>query len=234
MSEPVLALDGVEKIYNRGKPGEVNVLRGASLALAPGEVVALVAPSGGGKSTLLHIAGLLDTPDAGRVRIAGDDMTDASDRARTRVRREKVGFIYQFHHLLPEFSALENVVLPQLVNGAGMGEARARGEMLLERVGVAPRAGHRPAELSGGEQQRVAFCRALANAPRLLLADEPTGNLDPETSETVFATLMDLVRETGLAALIATHNLELAARMDRVLRLGNGAITSASRGPETG
>ena len=227
MSEPVLVLDGVEKVYNRGKPGEVNVLRGASLALEPGEVVALVAPSGAGKSTLLHIAGLLDTPDAGRVRIAGDDMTDASDRARTRVRREKVGFIYQFHHLLPEFTALENVALPQMANGAGAGAARARGEMLLDRVGVGPRAGHRPAELSGGEQQRVAFCRALANAPRLLLADEPTGNLDPETSETVFATLMDLVRETGLAALIATHNLELAARMDRVLRLGNGAITTA-------
>jgi len=227
MSEPVLVLDAVEKVYNRGKPGEVNVLRGASLALEPGEVVALVAPSGAGKSTLLHIAGLLDTPDAGRVRIAGDDMTDASDRARTRVRREKVGFIYQFHHLLPEFTALENVALPQMANGAGAGAARARGEMLLDRVGVGPRAGHRPAELSGGEQQRVAFCRALANAPRLLLADEPTGNLDPETSETVFATLMDLVRETGLAALIATHNLELAARMDRVLRLGNGAITTA-------
>jgi len=227
MSEPVLVLDGVEKVYNRGKPGEVNVLRGASLALEPGEVVALVAPSGAGKSTLLHIAGLLDTPDAGRVRIAGDDMTDASDRARTRVRREKVGFIYQFHHLLPEFTALENVALPQMANGAAAGAARARGEMLLDRVGVGPRAGHRPAELSGGEQQRVAFCRALANAPRLLLADEPTGNLDPETSETVFATLMDLVRETGLAALIATHNLELAARMDRVLRLGNGAITTA-------
>jgi len=227
MSEPVLVLDGVEKVYNRGKPGEVNVLRGASLALEPGEVVALVAPSGAGKSTLLHIAGLLDTPDAGRVRIAGDDMTDASDRARTRVRREKVGFIYQFHHLLPEFTALENVALPQMANGAAAGAARARGEMLLDRVGVGPRAGHRPAELSGGEQQRVAFCRALANAPRLLLADEPTGNLDPETSETVFATLMGLVRETGLAALIATHNLELAARMDRVLRLGNGAITTA-------
>ncbi|SMH53693.1 ABC transporter ATP-binding protein [Maritimibacter sp. HL-12] len=227
MSEAVLVLEDVEKVYNRGKPGEVNVLRGASLSLEPGEVVALVAPSGAGKSTLLHIAGLLDTPNAGRVRIAGDDMTDASDRARTRVRREKVGFIYQFHHLLPEFSALENVVLPQLANGAGTGTARARGELLLDRVGVGPRAAHRPAELSGGEQQRVAFCRALANAPRLLLADEPTGNLDPETSETVFAALMDLVRETGLAALIATHNLELAARMDRVLRLGNGAITTA-------
>ncbi len=225
MSEAVLALEGVEKVYNPGEPGEVNVLRGASLSIVPGELVALVAPSGAGKSTLLHIAGLLDTPDAGRVRIAGADMTDASDRARTRVRREKVGFIYQFHHLLPEFSALENVVLPQLANGAASGAARARGEMLLDRVGVGARASHRPAELSGGEQQRVAFCRALANAPALLLADEPTGNLDPQTSDTVFATLMDVVRETGLAALIATHNLDLAARMDRVLRLGNGVIT---------
>jgi len=226
MSEAVLALDAVEKIYNRGEPGEVSVLRGASLSITPGEVVALVAPSGAGKSTLLHIAGLLDTPNTGRVTIAGDDMTDASDRARTRVRREKVGFIYQFHHLLPEFTALENVILPQLANGAGQGAARKRGAMLLERVGVGARASHRPAELSGGEQQRVAFCRALANAPALLLADEPTGNLDPETADTVFATLMDLVRETGLAALIATHNLELAARMDRVLRLGNGHVTS--------
>jgi lipoprotein-releasing system ATP-binding protein len=227
MSEPVLVLEDVEKVYGRGRPGEVSVLRGVSLALAPGEVVALVAPSGGGKSTLLHIAGLLDTPDSGQVHIAGVDMTRANDRARTGVRREKVGFIYQFHHLLPEFTALENVVLPQLANGVSAARARDRAEMLLGKVGVAARAGHRPAALSGGEQQRVAFCRALANGPALLLADEPTGNLDPETSETVFATLMELVRETGLAALIATHNLELAARMDRVLRLGNGVITSA-------
>lgn len=226
MSEAVLAIEAVEKVYNRGKPGEVSVLRGASLAIAPGEVVALVAPSGAGKSTLLHIAGLLDTPDAGRVAIAGQDMTQASDRARTGVRREKVGFVYQFHHLLPEFTALENIVLPQLANGAGMAAARARAETLLGAVGIADRASHRPAALSGGEQQRVAFCRALANAPRLLLADEPTGNLDPETSDTVFAALMALVRETGLSALIATHNLDLAARMDRVLRLGNGVITS--------
>lgn len=226
MSEAVLAIEAVEKVYNRGKPGEVSVLRGASLAIAPGEVVALVAPSGAGKSTLLHIAGLLDTPDAGRVAIAGQDMTQASDRARTGVRREKVGFVYQFHHLLPEFTALENIVLPQLANGAGMAAARARAETLLGAVGIADRASHRPAALSGGEQQRVAFCRALANAPRLLLADEPTGNLDPETSDTVFAALMALVRETGLSALIATHNLDLAARMDRVLRLGNGVIAS--------
>lgn len=225
MSEPVLALEGVEKVYNKGTPGEVNVLRGASLSISAGEVVALVAPSGAGKSTLLHIAGLLDTPDRGIVRIGGADMTRASDRARTAVRRQQVGFVYQFHHLLPEFSALENVVLPQLANGVRRGAARARAEALLASVGVEGRAAHRPAALSGGEQQRVAFCRALANAPALLLADEPTGNLDPQTSDTVFATLMDVVRETGLAALIATHNLDLAARMDRVLRLGNGVIT---------
>ncbi|MCB1356501.1 MAG: ABC transporter ATP-binding protein [Maritimibacter sp.] len=227
MNDPVLALDGVEKVYNRGRPGEVRVLSGCSLDLAPREVVALVAPSGAGKSTLLHIAGLLDTPDRGTVAIAGTDMTRASDRARTGVRREKVGFVYQFHHLLPEFTALENVVLPQLANGAGQGAARERAKMLLDRVGIGARATHRPAALSGGEQQRVAFCRALANAPALLLADEPTGNLDPATSDTVFETLMELVRETGLSALIATHNLELAGRMDRILHLDNGIVSNA-------
>ncbi len=225
MSEPVLALEGIEKAYLRGTPGEVVVLRGASLALARGEVVALVAPSGAGKSTLLHIAGLLDTADAGRVVLGGREMTGLSDRQRTRARREDIGFVYQFHHLLPEFTALENIVLPQLANGVAPGRARARALDLLGRVGVEARADHRPAALSGGEQQRVAFCRALANAPRLLLADEPTGNLDPDTAERVFATLLDLVRETGLSALIATHNLELAARMDRVLRLDHGVIS---------
>ncbi|MCB1338296.1 MAG: ABC transporter ATP-binding protein [Maritimibacter sp.] len=226
MNEPVLALAGVEKIYNRGEPGEVSVLRGASLSIGAREVVALVAPSGAGKSTLLHIAGLLDAADAGTVAIGGEDMTRATDRARTAVRREKVGFIYQFHHLLPEFTARENVMLPQLANGAGQAAARARADMLLDKVGVAARATHRPAELSGGEQQRVAFCRALANGPSLLLADEPTGNLDPVTSETVFGALMDLVRETGLSALIATHNLELAGRMDRILRLDGGVLSA--------
>ncbi len=225
MSEPVLALEGIEKAYLRGTPGEVVVLRGASLALARGEVVALVAPSGAGKSTLLHIAGLLDTADAGRVVLGGREMTGLSDRRRTRARREDIGFIYQFHHLLPEFTALENIVLPQLANGVAQSRAQARALDLLGRVGVEARADHRPAALSGGEQQRVAFCRALANAPRLLLADEPTGNLDPDTAERVFATLLDLVRETGLSALIATHNLELAARMDRVLRLDHGVIS---------
>ncbi len=223
----VLELEGVEKVYNRGLPSEVSVLRGASLSLKPGEVVALVAPSGAGKSTLLHIAGLLDTPDTGEVRIAGREMTRASDRARTATRRDEVGFVYQFHHLLPEFSALENVMLPQLANGARPAAARERAMKLLDSVGVAPRASHRPAALSGGEQQRVAFCRALANEPALLLADEPTGNLDPATSDTVFGALMALVRDTGLSALTATHNLELAARMDRVLHLDNGLISES-------
>ncbi len=226
MSEAALALEGIEKGYNRGKPGEVIVLRGASLRVEPGEVVALVAPSGAGKSTLLHIAGLLDTPDTGVVRHAGREMGGLSDRARTDARRREVGFIYQFHHLLPEFSALENIVLPQLANGETRAAAEARAMDLLGRVGVAARAGHRPAALSGGEQQRVAFCRALANAPRLLLADEPTGNLDPATSDQVFEALMALVRETGLAALIATHNHALAARMDRIVRLDQGRVVS--------
>ena len=225
MSETMLELEGVEKGYNRGKPSEVLVLRGATLKVARGEVVALVAPSGAGKSTLLHIAGLLDVPDAGTVRLGGREMGGLSDRARTEARREEVGFIYQFHHLLPEFTALENVMIPQLANGAARAQAEARARELLEKVGVGARAGHRPAALSGGEQQRVAFCRALANAPKLLLADEPTGNLDPATSDQVFGVLMDLVRATGLSALIATHNLELAARMDRIVRLSAGTVS---------
>lgn len=224
MSEAMLVLEGITKGYNRGKPSEVTVLREASLQVARGEVVALVAPSGAGKSTLLHIAGLLDTADSGRVILGGRDMGGLGDRARTEARRREVGFIYQFHHLLPEFSALENVMLPQLANGAGRKEAEARAMELLGQVGVAPRATHRPAALSGGEQQRVAFCRALANAPGLLLADEPTGNLDPGTSDQVFGVLMRIVRETGLSALIATHNLDLAARMDRTLRLDQGQV----------
>ncbi len=224
MSEAVLALDGVEKTYNRGRPGEVRVLDGASLTIARGEAVALVAPSGAGKSTLLHIAGLLDTPDTGQVTIAGQAAGGASDRTRTLIRRREVGFVYQFHHLLPEFSALENVMLPQLADGVAQAGARARAAALLDRLGLTPRADHRPAALSGGEQQRVAFARALANGPKLLLADEPTGNLDPATSDRVFAMLMEVVRETGLSALIATHNMELAARMDRVVRLDRGRI----------
>ncbi|MXQ08850.1 ATP-binding cassette domain-containing protein [Alphaproteobacteria bacterium GH1-50] len=223
MSE-VLRLAGIEKTYNRGKPNALTVLDGASITLNAGEVVALVAPSGAGKSTLLHIAGLLDDADAGEVAIGGTVFTGASDRKRTAARRADVGFVYQFHHLLPEFSAIENVMLPQLADGVADGAARERAMTLLERVGVASRAENRPAALSGGEQQRVAFCRALANAPRLLLADEPTGNLDPATSDTVFGALMALVRETGMSALIATHNPELAARMDRTVRLEGGLL----------
>lgn len=224
MSDTVLRLEGITKSYRRAEAAPVEVLRGVDLALAPGEVVALVAPSGAGKSTLLHIAGLLDTPDTGKVEIAGTVMSGLSDRKRTIARRRDVGFVYQFHHLLPEFTALENIVLPQLADGAAPAEAEARARDLLERVGVGARADHRPAALSGGEQQRVAFCRALANGPRLLLADEPTGNLDPATSDRVFDTLLALVKETGLSALLATHNLELAARMDRQLRLDGGRL----------
>ncbi len=220
-----LTLSGITKGYNHGKPNEVQVLRGVDLTVGEGEVVALVAPSGAGKSTLLHIAGLLDTPDTGTVSIGGEDMTGLSDRRRTAIRRAGVGFIYQFHHLLPEFTALENITLPQLANGVSERAAKARALELLDTVGIAERASHRPAALSGGEQQRVAFCRALANGPALLLADEPTGNLDPDTSDRVFEALMTLVRATGLSALIATHNHDLAARMDRIVRLDAGAVT---------
>lgn len=221
----VLTVAGITKAYNQGKPNAVNVLQGVDFAVSQGEVVALVAPSGAGKSTLLHIAGLLDTPDAGTVQINGTDMTKLSDRKRTSVRREEVGFIYQFHHLLPEFTALENIMLPQLANGVPEAHARDHAMDLLSRVGVAERANHRPAALSGGEQQRVAFCRAMANQPSLLLADEPTGNLDPATSDRVFGALMELVRSTGLAAVIATHNPDLAARMDRIVHLDAGRMT---------
>ena len=221
---PALDLAGISKTYNPGTPAAVQVLDGASLAIARGEVVALVAPSGAGKSTLLHIAGLLDTPDAGSVRLAGRAMEGLGDAGRTAARRAQVGFVYQFHHLLPEFSAAENVALPQRAAGATAAEAQTRAAELLEAVGLSPRAGHRPAELSGGERQRVALCRALANRPALLLADEPTGNLDPATADRVFAVLMGLVRDTGLAALIATHNLELAGRMDRIVRLEQGRV----------
>jgi len=224
MSDPILKLSDLSKSYNKGRPNEVPVLKSASLTLNPGEVVALVAPSGAGKSTLLHIAGLLDTADAGEVAVGGQVLSGRSDRRRTEARRRDIGFIYQFHHLLPEFTALENITLPQLANGASAGTAAERGQSLLDRVGIGHRADHRPAELSGGEQQRVAFCRALANEPRLLLADEPTGNLDPDTSDQVFETLIALTRETGLAALIATHNHELAARMDRIVHLEGGQL----------
>ncbi|WP_284164367.1 ABC transporter ATP-binding protein [Frigidibacter sp. SD6-1] len=220
-----LDLRGIVKRYNPGKPSQITVLDGLDLAVARGEVVALVAPSGAGKSTLLHIAGLLDSPDAGEVWVGGQAMAGQGDRVRTAVRRREIGFVYQFHHLLPEFTAAENIILPQLADGVARSVADARAADLLARVGLSARARHRPAELSGGEQQRVAFCRALANGPKLLLADEPTGNLDPATSDQVFDVLMDIVRSTGLSALIATHNPELAARMDRILHLQAGRIS---------
>lgn len=229
MSDNILRLQGIEKVYNRGLDGEVTVLKALDLAIAPAQVVALVAPSGAGKSTLLHIAGLLDTADSGQVEIDGVDMRGLDDKARTALRRQDIGFIYQFHHLLPEFSALENIVIPQLANNVAPAQARDYAMDLLAKVGIADRAGHRPAALSGGEQQRVAFCRALANRPKLLLADEPTGNLDPATSDTVFTLLLQLVRDTGLSALIATHNLDLAGRMDQTLRLDQGQISIVQR-----
>jgi lipoprotein-releasing system ATP-binding protein len=230
MSE-TLRLAGVSKVYNPGTAGEVVVLEGVDLALAPGEAVALVAPSGAGKSTLLHIAGLLDAPSAGEVTVAGEAAGRLGDAARTRIRRDKVGFVYQFHHLLPEFSALENVAMPQRAAGVEVKAAGARARDLLERVGLGHRLGHRPAELSGGEQQRTAIARALANSPRLLLADEPTGNLDPTTSDHVFSEFVSLIERTGVAALIATHNMDLARRMHRVLRMEKGQLVEIR--PET-
>jgi lipoprotein-releasing system ATP-binding protein len=218
-----LRLAGIGRTFRQGGR-ELAILRGVDLAVAAGELVALVAPSGAGKSTLLQIAGLLDTPSEGTVAIAGETLTGLPDEARTRARRDLVGFVYQFHHLLPEFSAVENVALPRMAAGEGRRAAEAHAGALLERVGLGERIRHRPAELSGGEQQRVAICRALANRPALVLADEPTGNLDPETSDRVFDMLLGIVRETGLAALIATHNRTLAGRMDRVLTLEEGRV----------
>ena len=218
-----LVLRGVRRTY-RGEAGDLPVLRGADLMVRAGEVVALVAPSGAGKSTLLHVAGLLDHPDGGSVVIEGRDAGGLPDAARTAIRRDTIGFVYQFHHLLPEFSALENVVLPQMIAGRSRRAAEDRGRALLSSFGLAARLGHLPGKLSGGEQQRVAIARALANGPKLLLADEPTGNLDVATAEAVFAELLAIVRDHGLAALIATHNPELAGRMDRVVTLRDGRL----------
>jgi lipoprotein-releasing system ATP-binding protein len=220
---PALELRNVVRTYKQAG-ALLPVLRGASLVIAPGEIAALVGPSGAGKSTLLHTAGLLERPDGGEVLLAGRSCGGMSDSERTEIRRAQMGFVYQFHHLLPEFSALENVMLPQLIAGVGKPEARARAQELLGLVGLAARADHRPARLSGGEQQRVAIVRALANSPRVLLGDEPTGNLDIHTAADVMAALIDIVRRTGLAAVIATHNLELARRMDRILSLEDGII----------
>ena len=220
---PTLEMRQVVRTYQQaGAP--LPVLRGLSLTIAPGEIVALVGPSGAGKSTLLHLAGLLERPDGGAVLLNGIDCSRMSDLERTEARRSSIGFVYQFHYLLPEFSALENIALPQMIAGSSRRAARARSLELLGLVGLQARAEHRPARLSGGEQQRVAILRALANAPRLLLGDEPTGNLDHRTADEVTAVLIDLVRRTGLAALIATHNLELARRMDHMLSLEDGVV----------
>jgi len=222
MSEGLI-LDGICRTFKQGKE-VLDVLRGASLAIRPGEIVALVGPSGAGKSTLLQIAGLLESPDAGEVRLAGQAAGRLSEGERTELRRLHLGFVYQYHHLLPEFSAVENVILPQMIAGQSKAKARERALDLLGRMKLAERAEHRPGQLSGGEQQRVAVCRALANAPKVLLADEPTGNLDPHTADGVFVELIGLVRGSGVAALIATHNPDLARRMDRVVRLEEGLL----------
>ena len=223
LASPALELRGVRRIFKQAAT-ELVVLNGIDLVLRPGEIVALVGPSGAGKSTMLHVAGLLERPDGGAVLIGGEDCGRLNDERRTLLRRSEIGFIYQFHHLLPEFSALENVMLPQMIAAVPRRLARDKAGGLLERVGLAPRAGHRPALLSGGEQQRVAIARALANDPKILLGDEPTGNLDHTTGESVLQTLLDLVRGTGLAALIATHNLDLARRLDRVVALEDGRL----------
>lgn len=225
--QPILSLDGVWRTFKQG-PREIAVLQGASADLWPGQAVALVGPSGAGKSTLLHIAGLLEQPTRGRVILNGRDCAELSEYERTKLRRQSIGFVYQFHQLLPEFSALENVVIPQMILGKSRRQAETRARELLTGLGLGARVDHRPAELSGGEQQRTAICRGVANAPQLLLADEPTGNLDPHTSEFVFQELVELIRRQGVAALIATHNLELARRMDRVLQMHEGQLVDVT------
>jgi lipoprotein-releasing system ATP-binding protein len=226
MSDTALALEQVTRAFEDAGT-RLEVLKGIDLHIGAGEIIALVGPSGSGKSTLLHIAGLLERADGGRVLINGVDASDADDAERTRLRREHLGFVYQFHHLLPEFTAAENIILPQMIAGRTRGEADSRARELLELVGLTARAEHRPAQLSGGEQQRIAIARALANAPALLLADEPTGNLDPGTAEQVFQVFLDVIKGTGRAALIATHNPQLAARMDRVVTLSEGRVAPA-------
>jgi lipoprotein-releasing system ATP-binding protein len=223
---PALQLSSVHRTYRQGSGNDLHVLRGADLTLQRGEVVALVGPSGAGKSTFLHIAGLLERPDTGEVRFNGVDCGNLDDQKRTELRRRKLGFVYQFHHLLPEFSAAENVVLPQMIAGKSRSEAHKRALSLLDSMGLAARADHRPGKLSGGEQQRVAIARALANDPTVLLADEPTGNLDPDTADGVFAQLIKLAKQHGLAAIIATHNPALASRMDRTVKLDHGVLTT--------
>jgi lipoprotein-releasing system ATP-binding protein len=221
--KPALKLKSIARVFGKGETA-LQIFRDLSLTVNPGEIVGLIGPSGAGKSSLLHIAGLLERPTAGEVVIAGQNCTDMDDKTKTAVRRIGIGFVYQFHHLLPEFSALENVVMPQLIAGASKEAAAGRGRELLDRLNLSHRYDHRPAELSGGEQQRVAIARAIANRPLLLLADEPTGNLDPATSELVHHEFVRMIREEGLGALIATHNIDFARRMSRVVRLTNGTL----------
>ena len=225
MNKPVLELASIRKSFSKGSSNKIEVLKGVDLQLFPGEIVALVAPSGAGKSTLLQIAGLLDKPLSGKIFIDGQEIQNESDNQLTMIRRREIGFVYQFHHLLPEFSSRENIDLPQLANGFPSKDAQRRSNELLDLVNLANRSNHRPAELSGGEQQRIAICRALANKPKIILADEPTGNLDQNTTLSVFESLLKIVKKTNLAALIATHNLDLAKRMDRVVELIDGKIS---------
>jgi len=225
MNKPVLELASIKKSFSKGSSNKIEVLKGVDLQLFPGEIVALVAPSGAGKSTLLQIAGLLDKPLSGKIFIDGQEIQNKSDNQLTMIRRQEIGFVYQFHHLLPEFSSRENIDLPQLANGFPSKDAQRRSNELLDLVNLSNRSNHRPAELSGGEQQRIAICRALANKPKIILADEPTGNLDQNTTLSVFESLLKIVKKTNLAALIATHNLDLAKRMDRVVELIDGKIS---------
>ena len=226
MSNSILTLNDISKTFQTSGSGKLTILNSIDFSIAAGDLVGLTAPSGAGKSTLLHICGLLDTCDSGTIKFLGQDMQKASDFTRTLVRRCEIGFVYQFHHLLPEFSALENVVLPQLIDGKNPKQASERATELLKLVNLENRADHRPSQLSGGEQQRVAFCRALANEPKLLLADEPTGNLDEKTSDTVFEALLYLIELSGMAALIATHNENLAKKMQRRVKLRSGKLFS--------
>ena len=221
---PVLELRAIDRTY-RTSAGELHVLRGTDLRIAPGELVGLVGPSGSGKSTLLHTAGLLERPESGEVMLDGADCLKLSEDGRTAIRRKKIGFVYQFHHLLPEFNAVDNVAMPLMIAGIGRKQARQKAASLLDEMGLSERLDHQPAQLSGGEQQRVAIARALANDPRLVIADEPTGNLDPATTERVFATLIKMVREEGAGVLVATHNFALTRHMDRVLTLRDGKLT---------
>jgi lipoprotein-releasing system ATP-binding protein len=227
MSKPHLVLTDVHRHYGNGAT-IVRVLEAANLTVKSGEMVALVAPSGAGKSTLLHLSGLLESPQGGEIEITGIKTSQLNDRGRTQLRRSTVGYVYQFHHLLPEFTALENVTMPQLIAGKSQAEADKRSMELLDLLGVGQRAAHRPAELSGGEQQRIAIARAAANHPKVILADEPTGNLDPETSDLVFAALGSLIKTEGAAALIATHNHDLARKADRIVTLRNGLVVDHS------